>query len=74
MVYMYVRFHPYTSILYMIRKTYLMILVHVFKVLFLSKLIFELNIKNIDISFICVLDSIYTSLEKKSVFHLKVNF
>ena len=36
-----------------------MILIHVFQVCLLTKLSFGFNVKNIDISFICALDSIH---------------
>ena len=47
-----------------------MILFHMFRVLYLTKLIFRFNVKNIDISFICVLDSIHILYASKEFKYL----
>ena len=60
MIYMYVEFHPYTSILHIFRKTYFDASSSWFQVLFLSKLFLGFNVKKTKILFICVLDSIHT--------------
>jgi len=45
MIYMYVEFHPYTLLFHIVEKLILMILIHVFQVLFLTKSSFEFNVK-----------------------------
>ena len=47
-VFVYIEFHPYASMLYMFRKTYFDASSHVFKVFFLSKLILRSTVKNND--------------------------
>ena len=51
--------------LYILRKTYFDNPIHVFGVLFLNKTYFGFLVKNIDIQFTCILDSIHTLYASK---------
>ena len=66
----YIRFDLYTSMLHIFRKTYFDDSILYNRALYLTKRIFWFNVKNIDISFICVLDSIHTLYASKEFKYL----